>query len=144
MRRSPRPRPPPQERVAGSVLEETANEPTAVTAAEQEHDTLVKMIARRIGISTWVVSTNRAGEHTAAVPCPTAASGQAFPDIVAHERFTRRLAAVGEVETERTLSEARAAVWAVSAKLAPRFFLYVPEEQEAATRAVLQNHRIRP
>jgi hypothetical protein len=111
-------------------------------AAQQEHDILVEMLARRITIPTWVVATNVARQ--APVPCPTSLSGCAYPDIVAHEKFTRRLAATGEVETATTLTEQQAEVWATSALLAPRFFLYVPEESEAAARALLSRRRIRP
>ena len=110
-------------------------------AAQEEHDILVEMLARRLTIPTWVVTTNVARQ--APVPCPTSPSGSAYPDIVAHEKFTRRLAAVGEVETAATLSEEQAEVWATSAHLAPRFFLYVPDESEAAARALLSRHRIR-
>ncbi len=113
-------------------------------AAQQEHDILVDMIARKIGISTWTVRTNTATAREAPVPCPTAASRQAFPDIVAHEKFTRKLAAVGEVETVKTLTEAQAATWSTTAFLAPRFFLYVPEEAEGTARALLAERRIRP
>jgi len=118
------------------------SEPNAPTAAREEHDILVGMIARRISIPTWIVTTNLARE--APVPCPTSPSGSAYPDIVAHEKFTRRLAAVGEVETTTTLATDRAELWATSARLAPRFFLYAPEESEAAIRAILAAHRIRP
>ena len=117
---------------------------TLTEAAQQEHDLLVEAVARRIGIATWVIRTNTTASREAPVPCPTAASGQAFPDIVAHEKFTNRLAAVGEVETETTLTERQAAVWKTSSQLAPRFFLYVPEETEEAARALLTAHRIRP
>src|SRR4051794_2161618 len=113
-------------------------------AAAAEHDVLVEMVARRIGIATWSVTTNTVGARRAPVPCPTAPEGTAYPDIVAREKFTNRLAAVGEVETGTTLGPDQAAVWATSAQLAPRFFLYVPEEAEAETKALLAARRIRP
>jgi hypothetical protein len=113
-------------------------------AARQEHDILVELIARRIGIATWNVAANLASGPRTPVPCPIAPSGQAYPDIVAREKFTNRLAAVGEVETAATLGESQAAVWATSAQLAPRFFLYVPEELEPAARSLLAARRIRP
>src|SRR5262249_62088168 len=118
--------------------------PDPEKAAREEHDILVGMIARRIGVSTWVIATNVEAARESPVPCPTAPSGKAYPDIVAHEKFTRRLAAVGEVETLATLGEPQAKGWATSAFLAPRFFLYVPEEAEAEARALLAARRIRP
>src|SRR5262245_15139918 len=102
------------------------------------------MIARRIGIPTWSVATNTAAAAETPVPCPTAATGTAFPDIVAREKFTRRLAAVGEVETAATLDDRQAETWLTTSQLAPRFFLYVPEELETAARALLKARRIRP
>jgi hypothetical protein len=119
-------------------------EPSPLPPAQAEHDILVGMLARRIGIATWTVATNTAAARDAPVPCPTAATGQAYPDIVAHEKFTRRLAAVGEVETSSTLGPEAAERWSTSAFLAPRFFLYVPEEIEKEARALLAARRIRP
>jgi len=119
---------------------ETAAQPPA----EAEHDILVAMIAGRIGIPTWKIATNGAQVRAAPVPCPVSPTGQAYPDIVAHEKFTGRLAAVGEVETAATLVPEQAETWAVSARLATRFFLYVPEELEAEARRMLVARRIRP
>jgi hypothetical protein len=113
-------------------------------AARQEHDILVEMLARRVGIATWVVATNVAGARETPVPCPTEPGGQVYPDLVMREKFTARLAAVGAVETAATLTQPPAAAWATLARLAPRFFLYVPEEAETATRDLLAARRIRP
>ena len=113
---------------------------------QQEHDTLLEMISRRIKIPTWTLVTNPAAQENAGVPYPTA-SGQAlaYPDIVAYEKFTRKLAAVGEVETaDSVTAEEAKEEWALYAMLAPRFFLYVPAELEPEARDLLRRHRIRP
>jgi len=90
--------------------------------------------------------TNPGAQENAAVPYPTeAGQALAYPDIVAHEKFTKKLAAVGEVETADTVTDAEAeAEWALFAQLAPRFFLYVPAELEPEARDLLRRRRIRP
>jgi hypothetical protein len=113
---------------------------------QQEHDTLLEMITRKIKIPTWTLVTNPGAQENAGVAYPTAA-GQAlaYPDIVVHEKFTRKLAAVGEVETTETVTEAEAKEeWALFSNLAPRFFLYVPAELAPEARDLLRRHRIRP
>jgi len=114
--------------------------------SRQEHDTLLDMVARRIKIPTWVLATNP-GEATNAgidYPSPEGAA-TAYPDIVAREKFTGRLAAVGEVETESSVTEEEARdQWRLYAQLAPKFFLYVPKECEAEARRLLRKHGLRP
>jgi hypothetical protein len=113
---------------------------------QQEHDTLLEMIARKIRIPTWIVTTNPAAQQNGGVAYPTAA-GQAlaYPDIVVHEKFTRKLAAVGEVETADSITPEEAdSEWALYTSLAPKFFLYVPAEMASETRDLLRRRRIRP
>lgn len=113
---------------------------------QQEHDTLLEMISRKIKIPTWTLVTNPGAQENAGVPYPTA-SGQAlaYPDIVAHEKFTKKLAAVGEVETAESVTAAEAeAEWALYTSLAPRFFLYVPAELTPEAKDLLRRFRIRP
>ena len=113
---------------------------------QQEHDTLLEMISRRIKIPTWTLVTNPGDHQNAGVPYPTeAGQALAYPDLVMHEKFTRKLAAVGEVETADSVTEAEAdGEWALYASLAPRFFLYVPAELEPEARALLRRRRLRP
>jgi len=113
---------------------------------QQEHDTLLEMISRKITIPQWRVVTNPGAQQNASVPYPTE-SGQAlaYPDIVIHEKFTKKLAAVGEVETADSVSDEEAAAeWALFSQLAPKFFLYVPAELEPEARDLLRKRRIRP
>jgi hypothetical protein len=113
---------------------------------QQEHDTLLEMISRKIKIPTWTLVTNPGQQENAAVAYPTA-SGQAlaYPDIVVHEKFTKKLAAVGEVETADSVTAAEAeAEWALFTSLAPRFFLYVPAELAPEAKDLLRRYRIRP
>src|SRR5687768_6879037 len=113
---------------------------------QQEHDTLLEMISRKIKIPTWTLATNPGSQENAGVAYP-AAAGQAlaYPDIVAHEKFTKKLAAVGEVETaESVTAEEAEAEWALYTSLAPRFFLYVPAELAPEAKALLRRFRIRP
>src|SRR5215212_11596651 len=113
---------------------------------QQEHDTLLEMISRKITIPQWRLVTNPGAQQNAAVPYPTSA-GQAlaYPDIVAHEKFTKKLAAVGEVETADSVTAAEAeAEWALYTSLAPRFFLYVPAELAPEAKDILRRFRIRP
>jgi hypothetical protein len=113
---------------------------------QQEHDTLLDMISRRIKIPTWTLVTNPGAQENAGVAYPSeAGQAMAYPDIVAHEKFTRKLAAVGEVETAESVTAAEAQEeWAVFTSLAPRFFLYVPAELAPEARDLLRRHRIRP
>lgn len=113
---------------------------------QQEHDTLLDMVSRRIKIPTWTVTTNPGAQENAGVPYP-AAAGQAlaYPDIVIHEKFTRKLAAVGEVETaDSVTAEEAEAEWALYTSLAPKFFLYIPAELAPEARDLLRRRRIRP
>src|SRR5215218_6274484 len=95
---------------------------------QQEHDTLLEMISRKIKIPTWTLVTNPGQQQNAGVAYPTeAGQALAYPDMVAHERFTKKLAAVGEVETaDSVTAEEAEAEWTLFSQLAPRFFLYVP------------------
>src|SRR2546425_451658 len=113
---------------------------------QQEHDTLLEMISRKIKIPTWTLVTNPGVQQNAGVAYPTeAGQALAYPDIVVHEKFTRKLAAVGEVETADSVTAAEAdREWALFTSLAPRFFLYVPAELEPEARDLLRRHRIRP
>jgi hypothetical protein len=113
---------------------------------QQEHDTLLEMISRKIKIPTWTLVTNPGQQQNAGVAYPTeAGQALAYPDIVIHEKFTRKLAAVGEVETANSVTAEEAQEeWALFTSLAPKFFLYVPAEQEAEARDLLRRHRIRP
>jgi hypothetical protein len=156
---------------------------------QQEHDTLVEMIARKIHIPTWIVTTNPGAQQNAGIPYPAGAltsradgqgaaqskdqstkiptwtlatnpgpaqnagvsypteAGQAlaYPDMVMHEKFTRKLAAVGEVETAGSVTAEEAETeWALFSRLAPKFFLYVPAELEPEARDLLRRRRIRP
>jgi hypothetical protein len=114
--------------------------------SQQEHDTLLEMIARRIKIPTWTLATNPGAARNEGVPYP-AAGGEAlaYPDVVARERFTGKIAAVGEVETASSVTEAEAREeWELFSHLAPKFFLYVPKECEAGARRLLRQHGIRP
>jgi hypothetical protein len=113
---------------------------------QQEHDTLLEMISRKIKIPTWTLATNPGAQENAAVAYPTAAGqARAYPDIVAHEKFTKKLAAVGEVETAESVTAAEAeAEWALYTSLAPRFFLYVPAELAPEAKDILRRFRIRP
>jgi hypothetical protein len=113
---------------------------------QQEHDTLLEMIARKIRIPTWVVATNPGVEQNTAVPYPTQA-GQALahPDIVVHEKFTRKLAAVGEVETADSVTANEAETeWALFGSLAPKFFLYIPAELAPGACDLRRRYRTRP
>jgi hypothetical protein len=113
---------------------------------QQKHDTLLEMISRKIKIPVWDLQTNPGAEQNVGVAYPSA-EGQAvaYPDLVAHERFTKKLAAVGEVETEDSVTDAEAAEeWALYAHLAPKFFLYLPKECEDEGKRLLRKHRIRP
>jgi hypothetical protein len=114
--------------------------------SRQEHDTLLDMIARRIKIPTWTLATNPGETGGEGVPYPSPeGEALAYPDIIARERFTGRLAAVGEVETASTVTEEEARdQWRLYAHLAPKFFLYVPKECEAEARRLLRKHGIRP
>jgi hypothetical protein len=113
---------------------------------QQEHDTLLEMISRKIKIPTWTLATNPGQQQNAGVPYPTAAGrALAYPDIVAHEKFTKKLAAVGEVETaESVTAEEAEAEWTLFSQLAPRFFLYVPAEMAPEAKDLLRRRRIRP
>jgi hypothetical protein len=114
--------------------------------SQQEHDTLLEMIAKRIKIPVWNLVTNPGDAQNEGVPYP-APGGQAiaYPDIVARERFTQKLAAVGEVETESSVTDAEArAEWELFSRLAPKFFLYVPKECEALARRLLRERGVRP
>lgn len=114
--------------------------------SRQEHDTLLDMIARRLKIPTWTIATNPgdAGGEGIAYPSPQG-EAIAYPDIVAREKFTGRLAAVGEVETASSVTEEEARdQWRLFARLAPKFFLYVPKECEAEARRLLRQYGIRP
>jgi hypothetical protein len=114
--------------------------------SQQEHDTLLEMVARRIKIPVWTLVTNPGSSQNEGIPYPTAGGEAiAYPDIVARERFTGKFAAVGEVETEAsvTAEEARGE-WELYSCLAPKFFLYVPKECEDAARRLLRERRIRP
>jgi hypothetical protein len=114
--------------------------------SQQEHDTLLDMIARRIKIPVWTLATNPGDSQNAGVPYPVeGGEAIAYPDLVAHERFTGKIAAVGEVETESSVTDAEAREeWQLFACLAPKFFLYVPKECEALTRRLLRERGIRP
>jgi hypothetical protein len=114
--------------------------------SQQEHDTLLGMIARKISVSVWTIVTNPGDARNQGVPYPTeTGEAVAYPDIVAREKFTGRLAAVGEVETASSVTAEEAErEWALYASLAPKFFLYVPKECEEAARRLLRERRIRP
>jgi len=113
---------------------------------QQKHDTLLDMVARKIKIPVWDLTTNPGSEQNAGVAYPSP-TGQAiaYPDWVAYERFTKKLAAVGEVETEESVSDAEAAEeWSLFVNLAPKFFLYLPKECEEEGKRLLRKHRLRP
>lgn len=114
--------------------------------SRKEHDTLLEMIARRIQIPVWTLAINPGDTRNEGIPYPTPdGEAIAYPDIVARERFTGKLAAVGEVETASSVTELEArAQWSLFAHLAPKFFLYVPKECEAEVRRLLRLCRIRP
>jgi hypothetical protein len=115
--------------------------------SRQEHDTLLDMIARRLKIPTWTIATNPgdAGDEGVPYPSPEGFSAIAYPDILAREKFTGRLSAVGEVETASSVTEEEARdQWRLFAQLAPKFFLYVPKECEAEARRLLRKYGIRP
>jgi hypothetical protein len=104
------------------------------------------MVARRIKIPVWTLVTNPGDTRNEGVPYPVAGGEAiAYPDIIARERFTGKLAAVGEVETASSVTEAEAREeWELYACLAPKFFLYVPKQCEADARRFLRDRRIRP
>lgn len=112
----------------------------------QEHDTLLDMVARRIKIPTWTLATNPGDARVEGIEHPSPeGTATAYPDLIARERFTGRLAAVGEVETASSVTEEEARdEWRLYAHLAPKFFLYVPKECEADARRLLRKHGIRP
>src|SRR5262249_6887394 len=113
---------------------------------QQRHDILLDMVARKIKIPVWDLKTNPGAEQNAGVAYPTAeGQAMAYPDWVAYERFTKKLAAVGEVETEDSVTDAEAAEeWSLFINLAPKFFLYLPKEREEEGKRVLRKHRLRP
>src|ERR1051325_8002354 len=99
---------------------------------QQEHDTLLEMISRKIQIPTWTLVTNPGAEERAGVSYPTeAGQALAYPATLVHEKFTRKRASVGEVETANTVTAEEAETeWKVFTSLAPKFFLYIPAEME--------------
>jgi hypothetical protein len=101
-------------------------------AAEQEHDVAAANVAHKMRVPIWEVHANVGDAPRRAVPVP--GGDDVTPDIVAFEKHTGRLAAIAAVETASTLS-AGASEWKLFQLLAPKFFLYVPEEcLEEATR----------
>ncbi|MBI3909485.1 MAG: hypothetical protein HY320_00960 [Armatimonadetes bacterium] len=117
----------------------------AEDALRQQHDILVEMLARRIKIPQWTVAVNTSAARDHLVPCPALPAGAFYPDLVMTERFTGRIAAVGEVETEATLAgEEPEARWWVAAYLTPKFFVYVPEACEKEVKERLRRARVRP
>ncbi len=98
----------------------------------REHDVSVANVAHKMRVSIWEVHANVGDATRRGLPVP--GGPDIFPDIVAFEKFTGRLAAIGAVETAETLAVG-SGEWETFALLAPKFFIYVPEEcLDAATR----------
>ncbi|HEX2999635.1 MAG TPA: hypothetical protein VHR86_05300 [Armatimonadota bacterium] len=93
--------------------------------SSREHDVVTANVAHKMRVPTWKVHANIGEAPQQSVPVP--GGPDTFPDVVAFEKYTGRLAAIGAVETAETLADA-AAEWKLFALLAPKFFAYVPEE----------------
>ncbi|MDH7571619.1 MAG: hypothetical protein QHJ73_18735, partial [Armatimonadota bacterium] len=79
----------------------------------------------RLRVPTWEVHANTGVAARRGVPVPN--QPDLYPDVVAFEKYTGRLAAIGAVETAETL-EAGAKEWKLLQMVAPRFYIYVPRE----------------
>jgi hypothetical protein len=89
-------------------------------------------VAHKMRVPIWEVHANVGDAPRRSVPVP--GGPEVTPDIVAFEKYTGRLAAIAAVESASTLIEG-AAEWKLFRMLAPKFFIYVPEEcLEEATR----------
>lgn len=96
-----------------------------------EHDVTAANVAHKMKVPVWEVIANVGDTPRRSVPVPGGAD--VTPDVVAFEKYTGRLAAIGAIETAETLAgapqQARAGEeWRLYAMLAPKFFIYVPEE----------------
>ena len=101
-------------------------------SAEREHDVAVANVAHKMRVVVWEGHANVGDAPRRSIAVPGGAT--LTPDIVAFEKHTGRLAAIGAVETAATLA-AGSAEWKQYQMLAPRFFIYVPEESlDEATR----------
>lgn len=96
---------------------------------QQAHDEAVKRLAEeRFGLSDWEVSFNIGGR------------GDDKPDIVA--LHAGQIVAVGEVETEATISPREAMQWKAMAESSPRFYLFVPDGTEQVAVKLIEEHEV--
>jgi len=93
--------------------------------ADRAHDVAAANVAHKMRVPTWELHANVGDAPPRSVPVPGGAA--VTPDIVAFEKYTGRLAAIAAVESAATLPEG-AAQWKLFEMLAPKFFIYVPEE----------------
>jgi len=99
---------------------------------QRDHDTTLWQIERRFKIPIWTLVSNPGDAQNQGLDIP-AERGKVtlYPDFVYLEKRTGKLAAVGEVETESSVTAEEAHdQWQLFARAAPRFFLYVPREKE--------------
>jgi hypothetical protein len=120
---------------------------------QQRHDRAVALIARqRFDSVGWRTHVNPGDARRFGVPVDPAARGRTrtlmvldpreaepqvelvYPDIVCENVLTFRPTAIGEVETEETVTEEELAQWRAFAELGPTVHLYVPAD--AADRAL--------
>lgn len=107
--------------------------------ADREHDVAVANVAHKMRVAVWEVHANVGPGPRRTLPVP--GRPDVTPDIVAFEKHTHRLAAIGAVETAATLA-AGAAEWKLYQMLAPRFFIYVPQESLDEALRLCRRHTI--
>ena len=109
-------------------------------APDRSHDVAVANVAHKMRVPIWEVHANVGDAPRRSVPTPGGAA--VTPDIVAFEKYTGRLAAIAAVESEASLA-AGASEWKLFEMLAPKFFIYVPEEYLGQAEKLCRRHGVR-
>jgi hypothetical protein len=102
------------------------------TDVEQNlHDQTVRKIAlSRFDVEDWQVSANY-GPNT---------NGKYVADIIACN--TGKLVALGEIETQSTITDTEAAEWKEFGDSCSRFYLFVPEGTEDQAMNLIEKHQV--
>lgn len=102
---------------------------------QKEHDKLVSEVAKqRFSYKDGTVThKNPNGEKNCAVD-------NEYPDIVAVK--DKNVFAIGEVETEETVTDNEAKQWISYAALSKYFYLYVPKSKIADAKTIIKNKKV--
>ena len=116
---------------------------------QAEHDRVVLLVAaQRFPRETCHVITNPGTEENLGLTYVTDDGDgyTVYPDIVAVVRPDREIVAVGEVETQSTVTRAHSGQWRLFAQHANACYLFVPAESVEAARPLvhgIKNLRLR-